>query len=106
MKRYGLLVALVMGLAGCNQYSIVPEPSGQSEDCIPSEINRTRVPSVRFDGDDVILLCTACDVDECNSLGARCDVEGETCDFYGKLGVCRGCCDSEYGELHCALMLP
>lgn len=98
-----LLPAAAFLIVGCTQYSLVPEPNGQSEDCTPSEVIRTRVPSARFGGDYLVLLCTDCDVDECNSLGARCDVEGEACDFYGKLGVCQGCCDSEYGELHCAL---
>ena len=103
MKRYWGLVLLAMAVMGCDTYTLVPEPNELHDDCIPETVTRTRVPSVLFDGMYITLLCTECDVDECNSLGARCDVEGEACDFYGKLGVCKGCCDSEYGELHCAL---
>ena len=102
--KWILLVALaVSGLCGCECYALVPEPSDITEECIPTEVTRTRVPSVEFGGASLVLLCTECDVDECNSLGARCDAAGLPCDFYGKLGVCRGCCDSEFGELHCGL---
>jgi hypothetical protein len=100
--KQSILIVLAAMLAGCDEYTLVPEPSDQSEECIPTEVTNTRVYSERFDA-YIILRCTVCDVDECNSLGARCDAEGAPCDFYGKLGVCRGCCDSEFGELHCAL---
>jgi hypothetical protein len=96
-----LLCLLVLLVVGCEYDTLVPEPSAITEECTPEAVTRTRVPTARFGGSTLILLCTDCDIDECNSLGARCEVEGESCDFYGKLGVCRGCCDSEYGELHC-----
>jgi hypothetical protein len=100
-----LLLAVLM-LAGCEYYTLVPEPSDITEDCTPEEITSTRVKTARFGGSNMMLLCSNCDIDECSSLGARCDIEDAPCDFYGKLGVCRGCCDSEYGELHCALSGP
>jgi hypothetical protein len=102
-----LFVSVMVGASvGCEAYPLVPPPTIDDGECIPSEVTRTRVPSVLHDGIDVMLICTQCDIDECNSLGARCEVDGLPCDFYGKLGVCSGCCDSEYGELHCALLAP
>ena len=102
--NYRTLVSALLATmpVGCGYYGLVPEPNDTNGECVPSMVTRTRVPSVRYDA-DLVLLCTDCDIDECNTLGARCEIEGETCDFYGKLGVCKGCCDSEYGELHCAL---
>jgi hypothetical protein len=104
--KWILLVALAIGGMGCEYYTLVPEPTELDGECVPETVMHTRVPSSRSGGIYIALLCTECDVDECNSLGARCDIEGESCDFYGKLGVCRGCCDSEYGELHCDLVSP
>jgi hypothetical protein len=104
--KTGILVALVVACLpafGCEVYSVDRVSFDANGDCIPSEMTRTRVPSISHSGDSIVLACSACNVDECNSLGARCEVEGAICDFYGKLGTCQGCCDSEFGELHCGL---
>ena len=103
MIRGLLAVSAAFLFWGCEYYSLVPEPTDAYTECVPEVFLGTRVPSSRLGGIYINLHCTDCDVDECNALGARCDVENEPCDFYGKLGVCRGCCDSEFGELHCAL---
>jgi hypothetical protein len=101
-----LLSSFIASSCGCVVRTEVPPPTDNDGTCVPTEVTRTRVFTNMCDGCVLVLLCTECDIDECSSHGARCDVEGEPCDFYGKLGVCRGCCDSEYGELHCALATP
>lgn len=117
MNIFRLAMVVLLALSGCDEtivatgcgdidvssgeQAFVPPPV-QDDECVPREVTHTRVPSTRLNGHDLVLICTECDVEECNALGARCSVEGTACDFHGKLGICTGCCDSEFGELHCA----
>ncbi len=102
MNRY-LFAFVLLLVPSCEEYELVPPPTDNDDGCVPTTTTHTRVPSINYDGNDLILICTNCDIDECNVMGARCQIEGVQCDFFGKLGVCSGCCDSEFGELHCAL---
>lgn len=98
VKRYLLLVLLALVQTGCEQ---------DTNDCDPSNVTRTRVPSVQVNGDDIVLLCVACETDWCESLGAPCDADGASCTFNGNAGTCQGCCNGDVGELHCGpLRMP